>query len=225
MQQFGRTIGRYRAVMQALGLASLVSISFYIVEALGRHDGSYWYLVWNLFLAWLPLLLATWLMIMLPSYGWNSWPAIILTLAWLGFLPNSFYLISDFIHLAIISSGNVLYDAVMILSFALNGLLLGFLSLYIVHRQLLRRLAARSAHMVVAAVLLLTSFAMYLGRDLRWNSWDVLTNPGGILFDVSDRILHPFAHPATFTTTLMFFVLLGGIYVVGWQLRAAFRGE
>jgi uncharacterized membrane protein len=72
--------------------------------------------------------------------------------------------------------------------------------------------------MMVAVVLLLCSFAIYLGRYLRWNSWDVLINPAGIIFDVSEPFISPTSHPQAFTTTLMFFVLLGSIYAVIYRL-------
>jgi uncharacterized membrane protein len=52
---------------------------------------------------------------------------------------------------------------------------------------------------------------------LRWNTWDVLTSPAGILFGVSDIVLHPFGHMLAFTTTLTFFVLLTSVYIVIWQ--------
>jgi uncharacterized membrane protein len=77
--------------------------------------------------------------------------------------------------------------------------------------------------LLVAITLLLCSFAIYLGRDLRWNSWDILINPGSLLFDVSDRFLHPGAHPRTFVTTLTFFVLLGTFYIVVRSLARTMR--
>jgi uncharacterized membrane protein len=63
-------------------------------------------------------------------------------------------------------------------------------------------------------MLWLSSFAIYLGRDLRWNSWDVLVNPAGFLFYLSERVIDPMDHPEAFTTTLMFFVFLAGVYRV-----------
>ena len=73
-------------------------------------------------------------------------------------------------------------------------------------------------------MLLLSSFAMYLGRDLRWNSWDVLLNPAGIIFDVSERVIDPLDHPEAFTTTLMFFIFLAGLYIFLRQAALAVAG-
>ena len=203
-------------VVLALGFSSLVSVLLFVVRAFRYDSFDYWFLNWNLLLAWLPLIFAWQLHKRLKTQVWTSWQNIVLSFLWLGFLPNSFYICSDLVHLPIFSADAILYDAVLLLSFSINGFFLGFLSLYIIHRQLFRRLKQRS-HIIIAAILLLCSFAIYLGRYLRWNTWDVLINPAGLLFDVSDRILNPSSHPQTFVTTLSFFALLGSIYVVVWQ--------
>ena len=215
-----RSAERYGPVGWALlcSSSSLVSVGFYVVGAIGSHDWQYWYLATNLILAWLPLFFAVWLVAILPRFGWSSWRGVALTLLWLAFLPNSFYMVSDLIHLANTDSAHVLFNSVTFISFIFNGLAFGFISLFLVHKQLMKRLSVRSTHAAIAFILLVCSFAIYLGRDLRWNSWDLLTNPFGILFDVSDRFINPGAHPETFTTTLAFFVLLGSIYLVIWQL-------
>lgn len=174
-------------------------------------------------MAWLPLGLALALGKVLRRKLWSSWEALLYTLLWLCFLPNSFYMISDFIHIQEVSRVDLLYDVVMFSSFIINGVILGFLSLYWVHQELLKRVARRNAHIVIGGVLLICSFAIYLGRDLRWNSWDILVNPGGILVDVSDRFLHPIAYSQAYTTTLTFFVLISSLYVVAWQLVRSMR--
>jgi uncharacterized membrane protein len=55
--------------------------------------------------------------------------------------------------------------------------------------------------------------AIYIGRDLRWNSWDVLVSPAGLLFDLSDRLIHPTEYHVIFAVAGGFFVLLFGLYV------------
>jgi uncharacterized membrane protein len=136
---------------------------------------------------------------------------------WLIFLPNSFYLISDFIHLQDVQRVDVLYDAVMFTSFIYTGVVLGFSSLYLIHVQLRRRFRPRPAAGWIAAALVVCSASVYVGRDLRWNSWDVLINPGGILVDLSDRLLHPSAYPEMLLTIAAFSVLLASMYSLLWQ--------
>lgn len=202
----------------ALVYLTLVSAGFFVAGAVSNHNLEFWYLLWNLFLAWIPLLIGLWLVQVIKTKPWSGWQGMILSLIWLAFLPNSFYMISDFIHLQDYQRVDVVYDTAMFASFVLTSLFLGYASLHLVHVELARRFRNRiTAWVWISAILALCSFAIYLGRDLRWNSWDVLTSPAGILFDVSDIVLHPTEHMLAFTTTLTFFVLLLSVYIVVWQ--------
>ncbi len=115
----------------------------------------------------------------------------------------------------------MLYDAVMLFSFIFTGFVLGFTSLFIVQHNLKEKLKRTDTHAIMAGVLMLCSFAIYLGRYFRLNSWDILVNPAGLIFDVSDQFFNPASHPQLITTTLMFFMLLIGIYAVIWQVIRA----
>ena len=208
-----------------LGLVELTAVSavMFLLGAVANRSLQFAYLLWNLFLAWLPLVLTGLLLYLLRKHRWSSrWPFIV-TVLWLLLLPNSFYMISDFIHVQDVARANLFYDTVMFTSFIFTGVLLGFGSLYMVHAELRKRMRPRSADVCVAVILFLCSFAIYLGRDLRWNSWDVLTNPAGILFDVSDHLIHPLQGGDMYTITFSFFVLLGALYVAGWQMIQAAR--
>jgi len=204
-----------------LFLLSLLSVGFFVVCAIENHSNAFWYLIWNLFLAWLPLVFVLCLLPVITRYGWTSWLGILLTLLWLTFLPNSFYMVSDFIHLQDFARVNIVFDAVTFASFVLTGLLVGFTSVYLVHIELIKRIRKFNAWGWVSLVLALCSFAIYLGRDLRMNSWDIFTNPAGILFNVTDPIVNPRAHALAFTTTLTFFIFLISFYVVVWHLVSA----
>lgn len=209
----------------ALAGASMASILFYLLASLENDNFEYSYLVWNLALAWLPLVLVLWLVRVLHSRVWSSWLPLVITLAWLGFLPNSFYMITDYIHLYEVVRVNVLFDVVMFTSFILNGLILGYLSVCLVHQEFLKRLSRRTSAVLIGGILLMTSFAIYIGRDLRWNTWDIMFNPASVIFDVSDRLINPGAHPQVVSTTISFFVLLSTIYIVVWQLMRAARTQ
>lgn len=201
----------------ALGASTLVSIGLFGYGALRNHSLDFSYLAWNLFLAWLPLVFAVRLVSVLQRKLWSSWEAMGLSVLWLVFLPNSFYMISDFIHLQDVQRVDVVYDTVMLTSFIYTGVTLGFSSLYLIHLQLRRRLSRLTAASWVAFTLLVSSMAVYVGRDLRWNSWDILTNPGGLLFDISDRLLHPAAYPKMLVTIISFFLLLMSMYSLLWR--------
>lgn len=200
-----------------LGLASLASVALYLYGAWRNQDWEYSYLLWNLFLAWIPLVLAVSLVRLLKIRAWLSPGPVLVSLAWLVFLPNSFYMISDYIHLQAIQRVDILFDTVMFSSFIFVSLALGFTSLLLVHYELERRFKARTAGWQVVTILLLCSYAIFLGRNLRWNTWDVVLNPASILFDVSERLIHPARHPQMFLTTISFFILLGTLYLIIWQ--------
>jgi uncharacterized membrane protein len=204
-------------------LASLTSLGLFAAGAIRNQNYDYSYMVWNLFLAWLPLLLVVWLLRTLRHKRWSSWQGITLSILWLGFLPNSFYMVTDYIHLQDAPRIDVLYDAVMLTAFVTTGLVLGFISLYLFHNELRKRVPPVIAARVVGIILLLCSFAIYLGRDLRWNTWDLFINPAGILFDVSDRLISPREHPQMFVTILSFFVLLGMMYYLIWNIIHTLR--
>jgi uncharacterized membrane protein len=217
-----RVSARQRVVLGLVGM-TIVSLGLYLGGVIQNHSSEFSYMAWNLFLAWLPLLLAAGIVRSLRKNLWSSWKPLTLTILWLVLLPNSFYMISDFIHIQEVQRHDLLYDIVMFTSFIFTAALIGFVSLYLVHLELAKRLRARQANVLVGTIVLLCSFAIYLGRDLRWNSWDVLVNPAGILFDISDRIIHPFAYGSMFTTTISFFVLISSMYIVGWQIGYASR--
>lgn len=214
-------LSRYKGLVTSIIVANIVSLVFLAVKVFATKNWDYAFLIWNLVLAWLPFLFGYVLRRRLVSHRWLSWQNISLSFLWLVFLPNSFYVASDLIHLRVSSQQNVLFDVVMLLSFTLNGLVAGMASLYIVHKELYRRFWANQAHSVIALVILAASFAVYLGRNLRWNTWDVVVHPAALLFDVSDRFINPTDHPAAFATTLTFFVLISSFYFIVWQFAGA----
>lgn len=214
-----------RALLWPLLVSSTLSLGLLITRWLSGHSTRYWFLVWNLALAWFPLLFVALLCRWLKKGSWLHWKGVCLSILWLIFLPNAFYLITDFIHLKPTREVSLLYDAVLFMTFALNGLILGYLSVYIVHMQLLKRLHVRNATIILAGIFLLCSFAIYLGRYLTWNTWDIVVNPGGILVDLSDRIVRPGLYPNTFTTTALFSITLPVLYYCGFKMVQAVRGD
>ncbi len=214
-----------QGIVRAILLSNAVSIVLFGLRVVGADNFQYWFLFWNLLLAWTPVLLAYALARALKTHGWWEPLPMLLTALWLGFLPNSFYLMSDLIHLKNTGDIGLLFDIVLFLSCIWNGLLAGFISLFVVHRQLLRRRSIQAAARLISVSILAVSFAIYLGRSLRWNTWDLLVNPVGLLFDVSERVVHPLEHPEVFVTTLTFFALIGSMYMVVWNFVESFGAK
>lgn len=209
----------------ALIASSLVSVGLYFIGLIFYEAAQFWFLGWNLLLAWLPALFMLLLLHYLKTKRWVSVYGLIITGLWLAFLPNSFYMISDLIHLAYLDTSNLLYYVVLLFSFAFNGLMLGYLSLYIFQELLVKRIKPRATTYCIAVVLLLCSFAIYLGRYLRWSTWDIVLHPVGVVFDISDRFVNPGAYGQTFQVTLWFFILLTSFYFALRQVIEAIREE
>ena len=85
-----------------------------------------------------------------------------------------------------------------------------------VHVPELEPFSCRSALVVAVALLFIGSFGVYLGRYLRWNSWDVIRNPVGLTMDVAERILVPWDHPRTWGMTLLLGMFLNLMF---WSLK------
>lgn len=197
-------------------LAALAGIFLFVVGWLRNANFEYWYLIYNLFLGVLPLGFAIWWRKLFIRYSWKNWRSVLVGILWLLFLPNSFYIITDFIHLYETPRVDVVQDVVMLMQFSLLGLIFGFMSLLIIHQEAVKLIGSKKAMYGAGLVLLLSSFAIHLGRELRWNSWDVLFNPFGLLGDVLRILLAPFASAAIWTT-LSFFLFLTSFYAL-WRV-------
>jgi uncharacterized membrane protein len=167
------------------------------------------FLAWNLFLAWVPLGIALFLYQRMQQGRLRGYLGLAGWASWLLFFPNAPYIITDLLHLRTPSTMPVWYDSLMVFSYALVGLLTGLLSLYLIHRVMNRLVGIFAGWGVVAGSLLLSGFGIYLGRVERWNSWDILTNPAGLLGNAMGQLTHP---PAL-QLTAVFGLMLMGIYL------------
>ena len=174
------------AVVASLAAASALAVAAVEVRTAATGDSYYRFLVWNLVLAWLPLAFA------IAAYvraRVRTGVAVIAMLAlWLLFFPNAPYLLTDFIHLQE-GPAPLWYDAMMISAFAWTGLMLGFASLYLVQRILARALGRTLGWVGVFVALGLASVGVYIGRFIRFNSWDAVLHPQ----EVADVVHEPLA--------------------------------
>ena len=169
-------------------------------------SGYYLFLLGNLFLACIPLFLSTTLRI--ANRLRVPW-AINLALSglWLLFLPNAPYILTDILHLPRSSDAPAWYDLALLLSCSGTGLLVGYLSLIDMQGMVARRFSPLTGWIFALVSLGLSGFAIYLGRFLRWNSWDVLVAPTR-LFSIATGLMHPFGNTRAISVTLIFGVIL-----------------
>ena len=167
---------RRRAIYLALALLSLFSVALVVARYVYSREPLFGGLIWNLLLAWIPFGLA---LVIYDRHRGGARPVSLLPLAgmWLLFLPNAPYIVTDFKHLVASPLVPLWVDVVVIAAPAWTGMLLGFLSLYLVQAVVRQLAGAPLAWAMAVAVLGLSSFGIYLGRVLRWNSWDVLVDP------------------------------------------------
>ncbi|GAB2717361.1 membrane protein [Hymenobacter frigidus] len=192
-------------------LAASLSLSLLLVagRVLMTGRGIFLFLVWNLFLAVIPFAIST--MLGTARGPLRARLLVPVGAAWLLFFPNAPYILTDLFHLERRAGVPLWYDLALILSCAWNGLMLAYASLADMQRLVQLRLGTGAGWAFATLALLLSSFGIYLGRYLRFNSWDVLANPLTLFFDIVNRILHPFSFPGTWGVTLVFglFLLVG----------------
>jgi uncharacterized membrane protein len=203
-------------VLVGLGGASALCLALELARE-HRYAADFHFLVWNLILAWAPLILA---LLVYDGYRRGTTlvrlaPALAL---WLLFLPNAPYIVTDFVHLSARSRAPLWFDGVELSAFAWTGMLLGFVSLYLVHAVLRHRLGAPAGWCVVLGVLALASMGVYLGRVKRWNSWDVLTEPGARLAELQAHLGDPATLARGFGATVVVTGLLAAAYLVFYVL-------
>jgi uncharacterized membrane protein len=206
-------------------ITNTVSVVLFVFRLIGAENFRYWFMLWNLVLAWIAPFLALWLVNRLQTFRWKHWFNIMLTLGWLLFLPNSFYMVSDLIHVHATGEVSIIFDAVLFTSFIFNGFIAGYIGTYLIHRELGKRLSVLNSYLIVLGAFTLSSYAIYLGRVLRWNTWDALVNPAALLFDISDTFLRPLDHPQAFVITFSFTILIGSFYLLAYQLLYILRSR
>lgn len=184
---------KYRLTMfLLLGGATVFSAAIWRVRAEYSGSGRYGFLIWNLFLAWIPFLISylTYSISLKRKLLYVSIPAA--AFLWLIFFPNAPYILTDFQHLATPSPElPVWYDVIMLIWFAFTGLLLGVVSLFLMQEVVRREFGRWIGWGFVAMVAGLSSAGIYVGRFLRWNSWDIFRDPTGMLFYTLARAQDP----------------------------------
>ncbi|MBN1952347.1 MAG: DUF1361 domain-containing protein [Bacteroidales bacterium] len=198
-----------------LGSLSALCFGLYIFRAVYSGTMYFLFLNWNLFLAFLPWLLSS-IFIVFPSLQKRKYILFGLIPSWLLFFPNAPYILTDLFHIRSNDSMPIWFDLVLILSYAWTGLLFGFMSLWDIEEFLSKLISKKMAITISMLLLMFGSFGIYVGRYLRWNSWDIVTQPHAILFDIGDRVANPFQHPETWGMTLFMFVFLAIVY---WSFR------
>ena len=215
--------GRRTLAFIALLAASALCVAMVEIRTHETGDAYYRLLIWNLFLAWVPLALAV------AAYARArrrvDVVVAMLLVPWLLFFPNAPYLLTDFIHLDE-GPAPLWYDALMLSAFAWTGLLLGFASLYLVQMILRRAFGPAVAWLGVLVALGLASVGVYIGRFIRFNSWDALLHPLRVVEVVNEQLTEVPVRMAEALLALGAFLLVGYLVVYSFtRLELELDGE
>jgi uncharacterized membrane protein len=186
------------------------------------YSGSlvYLFFAWNIFLAVIPL--ATSILLLRVKNGLIQW---LLVAAWLLFLPNAFYIITDMVHLRPRFPVPYWLDIILVFSAAMNGLMLAFASIFQVEIFLRSKFGKYQVSGILVLCLFLSSFGVYMGRFLRWNSWDIISDPMSLCLAITDRIMNPTSHPRTWGMTILFAVFFMIFYQLIKNIIHSIRNE
>jgi uncharacterized membrane protein len=203
-----RLSARTRLIVALLALTAFC-VALFGVRVWYADELRFRFLLWNLFLAWIPVPLAIALARDVANTGRLRAQGLFFGAGWLLFFPNAPYIITDFVHLYDDPPVPLWFDALGIGAFAWTGLLLGLVSLAIVHETVRRFLTSVQAWIVVCAATVLAAFGVYVVQD-----------PANLGRDLRGELANPLEHPRTFVVTGIVALLLLLSYGVLDALRA-----
>ena len=197
-----------RFLLRSIGF-SLVLLTARIVSTHSLLSAS---LAWNLLLAWFPYCISGWLYrntALIKNKGIYAG----IFLVWLLFIPNSFYIITDLFHLHDDRNAPLWFDLLLIFSFAWNGLLMGILSIRSMEKITQVFIPFKHDWGFLYPVMWLNALGVYIGRYLRYNSWDVVANPFSLTTDMLRLLMHPILHKNEWAMVFSYAVFMTMLYI------------
>jgi uncharacterized membrane protein len=210
------------AVFVLLNVACAICIGLVFARVAYSESGRHLGLIWNLFLAWIPFMLAYFA----HAVSWRRAALYLIipfiAVLWLIFFPNAPYMLTDLQDLARRASGAPLwYDVIMVVWCSWTGMLLGVISLYLMQNIIVRSFGRTAGWVFVFAISALSSFGIYIGRFVRLNSWDILQNPAETTQEILGIVIDPSRRFAAFTFlyTIFFLFVFLLLYSFSHMLR------
>ena len=174
------------------------------------------FIPWNLFLAGIPLAFSY--LLVKTNDNVVAWCMFGL---WLLFFPNAMYIVTDMFHLKENPDTPQWFDLLLLFSAALNGVIIGMLSLYNAEQFLRKNVPVKYVPLIVFSLFLLCGYGIYLGRYLRWNSWDIFTQPLLVLLDIKNDVRHPIRNNQSWMLSTLFATWLYILYKYIKRISAA----
>lgn len=168
------------------------------------------YLLWNIFLAFIPFLISSILLWSVNKNKLKNPLFIIGGILWLLFIPNAPYIITDLIHIGEVRAVPALYDSFLIFTSAWVGLLLGLYSIHHIEQILKKRYSQKVTYITLGVIMLFISFGIYLGRFLRFNSWDIFEKPLSFINGIGNIFSRSsnYKEALLYTLLFLFFIIM-----------------
>lgn len=214
---------RYKIAIFGLLLGASIFSVFLVIARMAYSDSQqYRGLIWNLFLAWIPFVLAYVAYALSWKRIWLIFVIPIFSFLWLIFFPNAPYILTDLQYLSTVVSVTPLwFDIILLVWFTWTSMLLGLISLYMMHEIVQRHFGRWPGWIFVLFVSGLSSAGIYIGRFMRWNSWDILGNPSELAMDILGLVIDPSLRLLAFTTLFAVFFLF--VYLTMYTFAHLFR--
>jgi uncharacterized membrane protein len=208
-------------IERLLILSSIFSFVLLFIRIIATERLVFLFLPWNLFLAFIPYAITKCLM---ANPGWieNKIRFILIFCLWLLFIPNSFYILTDLYHLELSKDSPRWFDLTLIFSFAWIGMLLGILAVSKMETVFRIFLKKRNILLFIYPVMWLIAWGIYIGRYLRFNSWDIITNPFSLFGDIAEMFLNPFQYTYAWGMIFCFSVFITLVYLTIKKISISF---
>ena len=202
----------------------LLSVALFRIRTILRGSEDYNFLIWNLFLAWIPLGMAYAASSFAKKRRYLFITMLLAVIPWLIFFPNSSYILTDLQHLSHLRPNiPVWFDVLLINWFAWTGILLGVFSLFLMQDIVRRAFGRIAGWLFVLTVGLLSGLGIYIGRFLRWNSWNVIFHPLERLSDFLYYATHPSLQSIIFISVFSAFFIF--IYITLYAFGLLFQEQ
>lgn len=206
-------LGRRSILVLALAATTMLTVVMGATDPAAPLSYPSGFLIWNLFLAWIPLVFAVGF-----AVAGKRWWLIPLGIGWLAFLPNSPYLVTDLVHLR---DGYDLWRHVLQYGFAAwTGIMLGVISMRLVHRRIQAEWGVLAGWAAMIASVGLCAIGVVIGRFQRWNSWDLVTRPDAVVARTFDWVSSPFSQVQSTGVALAVAAFLALAYTTMWAYES-----
>ena len=196
------------SIPKSIILLTILAVFLNILRIILWGKVSFVYILWNMFLAFIPFIISSLLLSFLKEKKLNKTIFIPGVILWLLFIPNAPYIVTDFIHLGVTRFAPIIYDTILLFSSASVGLILGFYSLFHIEQIIKTKYKSNITHLIMVIIIIMISFGIYLGRFLRFNSWDIFTNHISLVNNIWEILSQAVTHTEVYLYTGLFFISL-----------------